>query len=181
MPRTEREPRKYEMMIVVAPTVTEEGLPAVVDRVSGYVTEHDGVVANATYENPWGRRRLAYKIQDFDHAFYVLYYFTAQPRAVNQIERLLSLDDVVIRHLVVRYDPLAERAETSPFDSKPAEEPVEPAAEDATEEAATTAEPEAATETEAETEAPATVTATEDETASAEDETSETAAEDETS
>src|SRR5690606_39410638 len=35
-------PRKYEMMIVVAPTVTEEGLPAVVERVSGLIETHNG-------------------------------------------------------------------------------------------------------------------------------------------
>ncbi len=117
MPRAERTPRKYEMMIVVAPTVADEGLPAVVERVQGYVTAVGGSVVRVNPENPWGRRRLAYKIQNFDHAYYVLYHFLAQPSTIGEIERELALDSVVIRHLIVRYDPLAERADRSPFDA----------------------------------------------------------------
>lgn len=117
MPRAERTPREYELMIVVAPTVTDEGLPAVVERVSGYITAAEGSVARVNPENPWGRRRLAYKIQNFDHAYYVLYHFIIQPTAIGDLERELALDSVLIRHLIVRYDPLAERADRSPFDA----------------------------------------------------------------
>lgn len=100
--------RKYEMMILVAPIVAEEGLPAVVERVSGYVGANDGEVESSTYESPWGRRRLAYPIQNFRDAFYVLYYFLAPPSAIPEIDRELRLDDNVIRHLIVRYDPMTE-------------------------------------------------------------------------
>lgn len=108
MARPAPESRKYEMMILVAPTVAEEGLPAVVERVSGYVGNYDGEVESYTYESPWGRRRLAYPIQNFRDAFYVLYYFLAPPSAIAEIERDLRLDDSVIRHLIVRYDPMTE-------------------------------------------------------------------------
>lgn len=96
-------------MIVVAPTVTEEGLPAVVERVSGYVTEQGGTVTSVNHESPWGRRRLAYSIQNFTDAYYVLYYFDSPPVAIEEIERSLRLDSMVIRHLVIKYDPLAGR------------------------------------------------------------------------
>ena len=102
-------PRKYEMMIVVAPTVTEEGLPAVAERVSAYVTDQGGEIESFTHENPWGRRRLAYPIQNFQDAFYVLYYFHSSPRSIDEIERELRLDEQVIRHLIMRYDPMTER------------------------------------------------------------------------
>lgn len=101
--------REYEMMIVIAPTVTEEGLPAAVERVTGYVTDQGGEVQSVTHEPPWGRRRLAYSIQNFTDAFYVLYYFSSPPAAIEEIERSLRLDSVVIRHLVIKYDPLAGR------------------------------------------------------------------------
>ena len=103
------EPRKYELMIVVAPTVGEEGLPAVIERVSGYVTEKGGTIESESHENPWGRRRLAYPIQNHQDAFYVLYYFHIEPRFIDEIERDIRLDDVIIRHLIVRYDVLTER------------------------------------------------------------------------
>jgi small subunit ribosomal protein S6 len=108
------DPRKYELMIVVAPTVGDEGLPAVVERISAYVTEKGGEIESVNHENPWGRRRLAYEIQNFQDAFYVLYYFTIEPRFIDEIERDLRLEEIVIRHLLVRYDPLTEKVVKAP-------------------------------------------------------------------
>jgi small subunit ribosomal protein S6 len=108
------EPREYEMMVVVAPTVAEEGLQGVVERVSGYVAGQGGTVTSTVNENPWGRRRLAYPINDHRDAFYVLYRFTARGEAINEIEREMKLDESVIRHLVVRYDEMTEHEERAP-------------------------------------------------------------------
>lgn len=110
MARPAPRPRKYEMMIVVAPTVTEEGLPAVVERVSSLIEAQDGEVESFTHNSPWGHRRLAYPIQNFRDAFYVLYYFHAPPRAIVELDRELRLDSAIIRHLIVKFDPLAHRA-----------------------------------------------------------------------
>lgn len=108
------EPRDYEMMIVVAPTVAEEGLPAAIERVSGYITSQGGTVSSTINENPWGRRRLAYPINDHRDAFYVLYRFIARAEAIIEIEREMKLDDNIIRYLVVRYDELTEHEERPP-------------------------------------------------------------------
>lgn len=150
------DPRKYELMIVVAPTVGEDGLPAVVERVSGYVTDKGGEIESVNHENPWGRRRLAYEINGFQDAFYVLYYFTIEPRFIDEIERDIRLDDVLIRHLLVKYDPLTERVVKPPKagrDERPAGGPERTArqtpqatpagAEVATESGVVTSEPEA--------------------------------------
>jgi small subunit ribosomal protein S6 len=102
------------MMIVLAPTVSEEGLPEAIERVSGYVTSQGGEVTSTVNENPWGRRRLAYPINDHRDAFYVLYRFTANPDAVLEIEREIKLDETVIRYLVVRYDQMTEHTERAP-------------------------------------------------------------------
>ena len=109
MARPAPRPRKYEMMIVVAPTVTEDGLPAVVERVSGLIATQDGEIESFTHDSPWGHRRLAYPIQNFRDAFYVLFYFHAVPRAIGELDRELRLDSTIIRHLIVKFDPLAYR------------------------------------------------------------------------
>jgi len=102
------------MMIVLAPTVTEEGLPEAIERITGFVTTQGGEVQSALHENPWGRRRLAYQIDDHRDAFYVLYRFTAKPEVVTEIEREIKLDETVIRYLVVRYDVMTEHTERTP-------------------------------------------------------------------
>lgn len=109
MVRPAPKPRKYEMMIVVAPTVTEDGLPAVVERVSGVVEAEGGSIESLSHDSPWGHRRLAYPIQNFRDAFYVLFYFHCAPRGISEIERELRLDAAIIRHLVVKFDPLTVR------------------------------------------------------------------------
>jgi small subunit ribosomal protein S6 len=107
-------PRDYEMMVVISPSVGDEGLQGAIDRVSGYLTTLGATVDNVNHENPWGRRRLAYQIQDFRDAFYVLYRFHAGAPSIIDLERELRLDEQVIRHLVVRYDELAEHEERAP-------------------------------------------------------------------
>lgn len=108
------DPRDYEMMIVIAPTVGDEGVGEVVDRVSGYVTAAGGDVTSTNNQNPWGRRRLAYQINDFPDAFYILYRFMAAPGAIDEVERDLRIDEQVIRHLIVRYDEMTEHEERPP-------------------------------------------------------------------
>ena len=115
------EPRDYEMMVVVTPTVAEEGLPPVIERVSGYITSQGGTVSSTINENPWGRRRLAYQINDHRDAFYVLYRFIARGESVIEIERDMKLDESIIRYLVVRYDQMTEHEERAP--RQPAESP----------------------------------------------------------
>jgi small subunit ribosomal protein S6 len=102
------------MMIVIAPTVGEDGLPAAIERVSGYITSQGGTVSSTNNENPWGRRRLAYQINDQRDAFYVLYRFIARAEAIIEIEREMKLDEAIIRYLVVRYDELTEHEERPP-------------------------------------------------------------------
>ncbi|MEZ4520274.1 MAG: 30S ribosomal protein S6 [Thermomicrobiales bacterium] len=108
MARPAPRPRKYEMMIVVAPTVTEDD-STVVERVTGLIEAQDGTIESFTHDSPWGHRRLAYPIQNFRDAFYVLYYFNIAPRAIAELDRELRLDDAIIRHLIVKFDPLADR------------------------------------------------------------------------
>jgi small subunit ribosomal protein S6 len=135
LPELAQDSRLYEMMIVVAPSVAEEGLQPVIERVSGYIATQSGNVASVKSDNPWGRRRLAYEIQDFRDAFYVLFTFDAGPGAIVEIDRDLKLDQNVIRHLIVRYDELTEHEERPPRHaadgpprrSAPVDAPAEPA------------------------------------------------------
>lgn len=97
-------PRSYELMVLVNPELSDEDLTAQVDRVSDYIGSAGGQVTNIKRDTPWGRRRLAYPIERFRDATYVLYHFDSAPARVIDIERDLKLDDRVIRYLVVRYE-----------------------------------------------------------------------------
>jgi len=104
-------PRQYELMVVINPEVTEDALTAQIDRIAEHITSAGGEVTEVKRDAPWGRRRLAYQIQNFRDATYVLYHFSSGPSRVLDIERELKLEERVIRYLVVRYE---EAAETPP-------------------------------------------------------------------
>lgn len=104
-----RASRTYELMVILHPEVTEEELPAAIEKVAGYVAAAGGEIAETLRDSPWGRRRLAYPIRhggrDLRDGFYVVYHYDLPPAKVNELERDLKLDDRVIRYLVTNYEP----------------------------------------------------------------------------
>ena len=89
----------YELVMLVSPQVADEEVPAVVDRVKGFVAEHGGTVGEVKLQ---GRRRMAYYIQDFQEANYVEARFTMDPGHARELGHTLNLAEDVIRHLLVR-------------------------------------------------------------------------------
>jgi small subunit ribosomal protein S6 len=95
-------------MALINPEVTDEALTTEVDYVSGLITSFGGEITLVKRDTPWGRRRLAYPIQRFRDATYVLIQFMATPSIISPIERDLKLDARIIRYLLVRNEPSPE-------------------------------------------------------------------------
>jgi small subunit ribosomal protein S6 len=100
--------RRYEMLTIFSPHLNDEDLNAAIEQVQGYITDRGGAIVEANRNNPWGRRRLAYTIrhdgQDLRDGFYVLFYYDLEGRYVAEIERLLGINERVIRHMVIQID-----------------------------------------------------------------------------
>ncbi|AMA71470.1 MULTISPECIES: 30S ribosomal protein S6 [Aneurinibacillus] len=93
--------RKYEVMYILRPDLQEEAIKANIERFSGIITEKGGQMEKIT---EMGKKRLAYEIKDYREGFYVLMNFQAEPQAVAEMERLMKINDDIIRYLVVRED-----------------------------------------------------------------------------
>ncbi len=91
--------REYELGIIIPSSVVEQETQNVIDMVKGWIEGLDGEVTNVDY---WGRRRLAYPIQDFNEGYYVFLTMNFPGTNMPELERNLLLNDQVIRHLVVR-------------------------------------------------------------------------------
>jgi small subunit ribosomal protein S6 len=50
---------------------------------------------------PWGRRQLAYAIDDQQNGYYVVTHFSTEADRLPEFERLLKLDDDLLRYLIV--------------------------------------------------------------------------------
>lgn len=93
--------RNYELMTVFRPDLEEEPLKAAVERLNSLIVARQGeVAANDT----WGRRRMAYPITDFRDGIYTVTKLKLDPKASDDLERSLHLNDQILRYLLVRED-----------------------------------------------------------------------------
>lgn len=88
---------KYESVFIVNANLDPEATAAVVERFKKLVEE------NGTLESvdEWGKRRLAYPIQDMNEGYYVLMTFTAPTDFPAELDRIYNITDTVIRSMIV--------------------------------------------------------------------------------
>ena len=95
--------RDYELMFLVSPQIADDEVDGVVERVRQFVTSRGGEI---TKVNPWGRRNLAYYIEDFKEASYVLTTFTLDPKDTKDLESSLTISEDIIRHLLTKVEEI---------------------------------------------------------------------------
>ena len=88
-------------MVLVDPEVDEATLGQAVDRVTQVLSDNKGQVSNV---DRWGKRRLAYELNKKTEGQYFVVAFEAEPPALAELDRVLSLADEVMRFKVVRVD-----------------------------------------------------------------------------
>jgi small subunit ribosomal protein S6 len=90
--------RHYEIVFLVHPDQSEQ-VPAMIDRYKEMVTSGDGKVHRV---EDWGRRRLAYMINNVHKAHYILVNIECGLDVLAEIEKNFKFNDSVLRHLVIR-------------------------------------------------------------------------------
>ena len=91
---------KYEVMVIVKPA-EEEVTNATIEKVEALIARVGGTVEKV---DRWGKRRLAYAVKKFTDGFYVLINFEAAPAEIKEIDRVLKINDEVLRHLIVKHE-----------------------------------------------------------------------------
>lgn len=92
--------RKYEGVLIFLPSVEEEARNARMERFKS-VIEADGQIDNI---DEWGLRKLAYKINHIGEGYYVLVNFQTTIENKEELERIISISDEVMRYMIVRED-----------------------------------------------------------------------------
>ncbi len=90
--------RHYEIVFLVHPDQSEQ-VPAMMERYRDMVASGGGQTHRS---EDWGRRRLAYSINDVHKAHYVLFNIECSLEVLREIERNFKFNDSILRHLVVR-------------------------------------------------------------------------------
>jgi small subunit ribosomal protein S6 len=91
--------RDYEIVYIFRSSFTSEEIDAKLERYHALVTGKDGGAITAVEQ--WGKRQLAYPIEKELTGFYVVAQFTANPDALPEFERVLKLEDELLRYLIV--------------------------------------------------------------------------------
>ena len=92
--------RHYEVVFLVHPDQSEQ-VPAMIER---YKTLIEGTNGTIHRLEDWGRRQLAYPIQNLVKAHYVLFNIEATQAAIDELVETFRFNDAILRHLVIRRD-----------------------------------------------------------------------------
>ena len=111
----------YESLFIVDVTVGEEATEATVNKFLSLIEANAEVVDVAK----WGKRRLAYPINDMNEGYYTIVTHKAPADFLAELDRLFNIDEAIMRKLVIRleHEPTAKPAIAEPI-AETAEAPV---------------------------------------------------------
>ena len=94
--------REYEIMFIIKPDLAEEKVVEIKERLHKIIDDFGGEFGNEV--DGYGKRRMAYKIEDYSEGIYCLWNFKGMPETVQELDRVIKISDSLIRHIIVRKD-----------------------------------------------------------------------------
>ena len=92
--------RHYEVVFLVHPDQSEQ-VPGMLERYKGLIENAGGTVHRV---EDWGRRMLAYPINNLVKAHYAMFNIECDQAALNELVDSFRFNDAVLRHLIIRRD-----------------------------------------------------------------------------
>lgn len=89
--------RHYEVVFLVHPDQSEQ-VPAMVERYESIITKEDGVVHR---KEDWGRRQLAYPINEIHKAHYILMNIECNQTVIDELKKAFKFNDAILRNLIL--------------------------------------------------------------------------------
>ena len=100
---------RYRLIAVdIDGTLSDDAIAALVEKFTALIGQH-GTVIEVDTDN-WGKRRLAYPIQDKNEGYYVLTKFESGPEFPNELERVFGITEGIMRSIVIRHEEKKPRA-----------------------------------------------------------------------
>lgn len=89
---------RYESVIIINPSVDEEGIKAVIAKYTDIIN-NEGKVESV---NEIGKKRLAYEIMKNKEGYYTVFNFEAKPELIAELERNYRIDDSIMKFITIR-------------------------------------------------------------------------------
>ena len=90
--------KAYELLYFVDPTCNEETRAAIMKRIEVAL----GETGKVDSVEDWGKRKLAFEVDDLTEGDYTLIHVHADPTVIAELDRVLRINDAVKRHMIVR-------------------------------------------------------------------------------
>lgn len=91
---------KYETVFIVNPNLGEEAIAAIVEKFKTLI-EKNGTIESV---DEWGKRRMAYEINDLREGYYTLIQFESAPAFPAELDRIFKITDGVMRSIITCRD-----------------------------------------------------------------------------
>ncbi len=91
---------KYESVIIINPSVDDEGLKAIETKYTDLIN-NEGKVESV---DSLGKKKLAYEIMKNNEGFYTVFNFEAKPELIAELERNYRIDDQIMKFITIRKD-----------------------------------------------------------------------------
>lgn len=91
---------KYEVVYIVNSTLGEEEINGIVAKFKSLIEENAAIDKH----DEWGKRRMAYAIQDMYEGYYVYASFTSKPEFPAELDRVFKITDGILRSMIVNID-----------------------------------------------------------------------------
>lgn len=92
--------RKYESIFIVNPEIGEEAIKALVEKFKAMLETS----AQLESIDEWGKRKLAYEIDDKNEGYYVLVNFSSEPSFPAELERVYKITEGILKYIIIAKD-----------------------------------------------------------------------------
>ena len=92
---------KYETVFIVNPELNEEAAKGMLEKFSAIITDNGGAIEKV---DEWGKKKLAYLIEDYSEGYYYVVNFTAGAAVPAELDRVFNITDGILRSIVVKLD-----------------------------------------------------------------------------
>lgn len=92
--------KKYETIFIINSEVGEENIKALVEKFKAMIETS----AQLESIDEWGKRKLAYEIQDKNEGYYVLANFSSSPDFPAQLERVYKITEGILKYIIINKD-----------------------------------------------------------------------------
>lgn len=97
----------YETLFVIDPDLTEEATSALVEKFTSLIAANGEIEST----DEWGKKKLAYPINDKTEGYYVLVNFKSEGTLPSELERIFGITEGILRSIVIRHEDKAAKAE----------------------------------------------------------------------